>query len=243
MPTVAVIVIGEEILSGKFVDENGPFFIKRLSALGADLRRLLVIGDEIDLIAREVAWASAEYDWVITTGGVGPTHDDVTLESIAQALQVPLVEHPALVQLLKDFDINLNSAALRMARVPEGSTLINAGDGRFPVLRAQNVFVLPGVPKLMRKKFVQIENHFIGTPPTTRRLYSAADETQIAAELSAVQSEYPQVAIGSYPRFNEDPWNVIITLESRDSTAVEQAMAALRSVLLLVDGPAPEPKQ
>ncbi len=240
MPTVAAIVIGEEILTGKFVDENGPFFIEQLRSLGADLRRLIVMGDEVDLLAREVAWAAENHDWVITTGGVGPTHDDVTLEAIAKAFQVGLQKDASLVALMEGFGISLNEAALRMARIPEGCQLLDTGDGRFPVLQMRNVFVLPGVPKLMQRKFGHIADVFRGAPPLTDRLYCSAYETEIAAHLSKVQDDYPQVSIGSYPRFGEGPWNVIVTLESRDAAALAQASSALRQVLPLLGGPEPE---
>ena len=101
-PTAAIIIIGDEILSGKFVDENTPFLIRRLRALGVDLRRAVIIPDDLAEIAREVSLAADRYDLVFTTGGVGPTHDDVTLEGVARAFGVPLVTYPRLVSLLRE---------------------------------------------------------------------------------------------------------------------------------------------
>ena len=153
MPTVSVVIIGDEILSGKFADENGPYLIQRLRELGADLEHLAVVSDEVERIAEEVARCAARSDWVLTTGGVGPTHDDVTLEGIGLAVERPLHRHPELVALLERFGMELNEAALRMATVPVDSALIWEGELGYPVLQVDNILVFPGVPRLMRAKF------------------------------------------------------------------------------------------
>lgn len=224
---MAVVVIGEEILSGKFADENGPYLVRRLRELGADLRRLVVIGDGVDEIADEVGRSAARFERVITTGGVGPTHDDRTFAGVAAAFGRPLVEHPELRTLLLAYGLPENDATLRMARVPEGATL-EAGSARsYPVVRVDGVFVFPGVPRLMQAKFEAIRTTFAGPTVHVARLVTDLHETDIAADLTEVQEAEPTVAIGSYPRFGEGPFRVILTLESRDAEAVARARAAL----------------
>jgi molybdenum cofactor synthesis domain-containing protein len=231
MPTAAVIVIGDEILSGKFADENGPFFIRRLRELGTDLRRLVVIGDTLDEIAHEVAWCAERFDVVFTTGGVGPTHDDRTLEGVARAFGEGLHQHPDLIALLEGFGMALNEAALRMVTVPRSAELVQSASSAYPVLKARNVYIFPGVPKLMRRKFDAIADRFVATRVQTVRLRSAQRETEIAAVMGAAQDRWPTVAIGSYPRFDEGPHHVIITLESRDDEALSAAQEQLVSQL------------
>lgn len=231
--TAAAIIIGNEILSGKFADENGPFLIRRLRMLGVDLVRLVVIPDVPELIAEEVRTASARCDWVFTSGGVGPTHDDVTLESVALGLGLALQVNSSLVDLIESFGMPINDASMRMARVPEGTELLHASQTSFPVLRCRNVFVFPGVPKLFRRKFEQIAESLGGVPVLTARLFTAEFETAIAARLGAVNTAFPTVDIGSYPRFEEGEHNVIITLESRDQAALDWAVEALVAKLSL----------
>ena len=131
MTTAAVIIIGNEILSGKFADENGPYAIRRLRELGVDLERMVVIPDTPEVIAAEVSLASQRFDWVFTSGGVGPTHDDVTLESVAAGLGESLVLHPDLLALLDGFGIERTPSSLRMARVPESTRLIKGNERGF----------------------------------------------------------------------------------------------------------------
>jgi len=239
MPSVAAIIIGDEILTGKFADENGPFLIRRLRELGADLERLVTISDEVAVIADEVRRCAASYDRVITTGGVGPTHDDRTFEGIAAAFGVGLVERPELVELLRSYDLPLTEASLRMARVPEGTELLWGEGASFPIVCVRGVHVFPGVPKLLQAKFAGIAERFAGERMLTERLYTPQRETEIAPVLGAVASEEPSVAIGSYPRFGEGAYRVIVTLESRDRDALRRAHDRLAAKLHTVSpGPA-----
>ncbi len=235
MPTVGVVIIGDEILSGKFADDNGPYLIERLRELGADLRRLVTVTDDPDDIAGEVRRCAESYDRVITTGGVGPTHDDRTFEGIARAFGVGVHPHPELVALLDGFGIERTPASMRMATVPAGSELIPTPGGSYPVLRVRDVYVFPGVPKLMKQKFEAVAEHFAGERVRTARLYTLQRETAIAAALGEVQHAEPSVAIGSYPRFGGCSYRVIVTLESRDDDALARAVRALRGRLDLVE--------
>lgn len=229
---VAGLIIGHEILTGKFSDENGPFLIRRLRALGAELARLVVLEDDLDAIAREVARCSADYDAVVTTGGVGPTHDDVTLEAIARGLERPLVVEERLVELMRSVHVPINASTMRMAQVPEGTQLEYTPDSQYPVLRCHNVWVFPGVPKLFQVKFTSIEEHFRAEELHTARVSLLAREIQIAEQITTVASAHPAVTIGSYPRFDDGQHVVILTLEGRDRPAVERATEALRTAFV-----------
>lgn len=235
MPSVGLVIIGNEILTGKFRDENGPYLIDRLRSLGADLCRIAVVQDSPDVIAREVRTASDAYDFVVTSGGVGPTHDDVTLESVARAFGVEVEEREELVELMDRYRIVKNEETLRMARVPEGTSLIWSEAVGYPVVRCNNVFVLPGVPKLFRAKFEVIADQFRGSEVFTARVYTDERETAIAERLTRIDQETPGVDIGSYPRFGEGNYKVIITLESRDPTALEEARSRVAAALATVE--------
>jgi molybdenum cofactor synthesis domain-containing protein len=232
MSTAAIVVIGDEILSGKVVDTNSPWLAERLRERGVDLLRICVIPDELDTIAEEVAASSALADHVFTTGGVGPTHDDVTLEGIARAFDVPLARHPELEALIrKKVDGEPTPAALRMADVPEGTELWWDGELFFPVVVMRNVHIFPGVPTLLQLKFKEIAHRFNGDVVTSRTLRTGERESVIAGRLADAQARWPTVSIGSYPQFDKKPWTVLITMDSRDLPALDACEAALRELL------------
>ena len=237
MPTAAALIIGNEILSGKFEDENGPFLIRRLRTLGCDLKRLVVLSDDVGEIAAEVARCAQAFDFVITTGGVGPPHDDITLESVATAFDIDLVLEPTLLKLLVDYGLPDNAATRRMVEIPAGSELVWERGLSYPVLVVRNVYVFPGVPKLMHAKFEHVAHRFRGEAVETARLYVTQRETEIAEVLGQVQQAHPSVDIGSYPRWGEGPYRVIVTLESRDPASLARAAATLRDQLACVDPP------
>jgi molybdenum cofactor synthesis domain-containing protein len=232
LPTAAIVVIGDEILSGKVVDANSPWLAKQLRVRGVDLIRVSVVPDELDAIADEVARASALADHVFTSGGVGPTHDDVTLEGIAQAFGVGLARHPELETLLRGkTEGEPTAAALRMAEVPEGVELWWEGELYFPVIVMRNVHIFPGVPVLLRRKFTEIADRFSGEPISSRSFTTLERESLIAARLSDAQARWPMVAIGSYPQFDQQPWTVSITMDSRDLDALAACESHLRACI------------
>ena len=222
MADAAVIIIGAEILSGKFADENGPYLITRLRELGVDLGRIVVIPDDPRVIAEEVRNCSGRYRWVFSTGGVGPTHDDQTFPAIAAAFGVPVVRHPLLAGVIAEkFGDRVSDAAWRMAEVPEGAELWWDGNVLYPQVVMRNVVIFPGVPRLVRLKFEAVAHRFSGVPVSTRRLSTLREETEIAGTLSAAAERWPMVSIGSYPRFEENPHRVIVTMEGRDALSLE----------------------
>jgi molybdenum cofactor synthesis domain-containing protein len=228
VPTAGIVIIGDEILSGKFVEENAAFLIGELRALGVDLRRITVIPDELDDIAATVLDASSRFDHVFTSGGVGPTHDDVTMAGIAKAFGTTVTRHPDLEMRVRGYwKDKLADANLRLADVPAGAELVYGKDQLWPVVSYRNVYIMPGVPALFRRKFIDIRDRFRAIPVTAARVYADLEEGDLAPHLDAVVRDYPSVRVGSYPRFAERDFKVLVTLESTDAAAVTGAFAAL----------------
>jgi FAD synthetase len=226
--TAAAIIIGDEILSGKFAEENAAFLIRELRALGIALRRIEIIPDDVDEIARAVRGASERYEHVFTSGGVGPTHDDKTMEGIARAFGTRVVVEPGLAAALRTFyGDRFQDRHLRMAEVPEGAAMLPADHPAWPVTSYRNVYILPGVPAIFRRKFEAIRERFRVRPFALRRVYCMADEASIATYLDAVVAAYPGVAVGSYPRFDAADHRVQVTLEGKDAAKVEAATGQL----------------
>lgn len=228
MATAGIVIIGDEILSGKFADENAAFLIGELRALGVELRRVTMIPDDLDEIAATVTDYAARFDHVFTSGGVGPTHDDLTMEGIAKGFGTRVVREPELERRVRAYwGERLAEPNLRLADVPEGCHLVYGKDQVWPVVAYQNVYILPGVPALFRRKFVDIRDRFRAEPVTVARAYINADEGEIAADLHAVVAAYPAVKVGSYPRFSEQDFRVLITLEGKAADDVAGALAML----------------
>jgi molybdenum cofactor synthesis domain-containing protein len=230
-PTAGIVIIGEEILSGKVDDENARYLVRELRTLGVNLRRIEVIPDDVEEIAGAVRGLSARCDHVFTSGGIGPTHDDLTLPAVALAFDMRLQRRPELEALIRAaMGSQLHERDLRMADVPEGARLLYGlppEPARWPVIAVQNVHVLPGVPAIFRRKFDSVRELFRSGPIHSRALYSREGEGMIAATLDALVEEFPAVAIGSYPRLDEPAYKVKITVDGRDQDAVERAVARL----------------
>lgn len=227
MPTAGIVIIGDEILTGKFTEENAAFLIGELRSLGVELRRICVIPDELDDIAATVTDCAARYDHVFTSGGVGPTHDDVTMAGIARGFGTTVERHPELESRVRAYwGDRLTEANLRLAHVPQGCHLVYGKDQVWPVVAYRNVYILPGVPALFRRKFIDIRDRFRAEPMTVARVYVNADEGQVADDLDAVVAAYPEVKLGSYPRFSETEFRVIVTFEGKrpESVAAAQRM-------------------
>lgn len=226
--TAGIVIIGDEILSGKFVEENAAFLIGELRALGVDLRRITVIPDELDDIGATVLAASDRFDHVFTSGGVGPTHDDVTMAAIARAFGTTVVRHPELETKVRAYwKDQLADANLRLADVPSGAELVYGKDQVWPVVCYRNVYIMPGVPTLFRRKFIDIRDRFRAEPVTAARIYVDLDEGELAPHLHAAVEAFPAVRIGSYPRFSERDFRVLVTLEATDAPMVAGAFELL----------------
>ncbi|MFQ5954479.1 MAG: competence/damage-inducible protein A, partial [Kiloniellales bacterium] len=230
--TACLIVIGSEILSGRTKDANLPFLARRLNELGVRLMEARVIPDVADAIVRAVNECRALYDYVFTTGGIGPTHDDITAEAVAEAFGVPLECNPEAVRRLEQHyantGIKLNRARMRMARIPAGATLIDNPVSMAPGFRIGNVLVMAGVPEIMRAMFEAAKHEVIGGPRTRSRTVSCfVPEGDLAQGLGELQGRYPDMEIGSYPYFRRGRFGVSVVLRSTDAEALSGALEAL----------------
>lgn len=230
--TAGVIVIGNEILSGKVQDTNAPFLCRELRALGVSLRRILTVPDEVEEIAEAVRDFRARFDLVFTSGGVGPTHDDVTMAGIARGLDRRVIRHPEIEARLREFYGDaINDARLKLADVPEGAELIGDAKLGFPTIACEGVYILPGIPELFEQKFLGLRERFVGKPYTLRVVYTREGEGAIAEHLNATMASFPDLLLGSYPKLGDPEYAVKLTLESKDPLYVE---AALRHLLALL---------
>jgi molybdenum cofactor synthesis domain-containing protein len=230
--TAAIVIIGNEILTGKTADANASFLISELHSLGVALRRIVVIPDDADEIAATVRECMAKFDFVFTSGGVGPTHDDVTITGVAKAFDRPVIRHPEMVAIVRDyFGAGIDETRLRLADAPAGSELIYSAAARWPILATGNVYVLPGVPEIFRHKFAAIRERFRAAPFHTAAVYTREDEFDLASRLRQVAATNPTVAIGSYPNFEEKDYRVKITIEANEAEAVARAKSFLITLL------------
>jgi molybdenum cofactor synthesis domain-containing protein len=226
--TAAIVLIGNEILSGKIADANAVYLCQELRTLGVDVRRIVAIPDDTDLIAKEVSEESRTYDLVFTSGGVGPTHDDVTIEGIARGMGVPVVRHPRLTSLLEQFyKGDLNDPRLKMAEVPEGAQLLAGGSLTFPVIVFKNIYIFPGVPEIFRQKFDAIKERFREQPFFLKSVFVNIGEGTLANFLNDLLKAYPLLLLGSYPEFAHPDYKVKVTLESKDKDYLDQALTEL----------------
>jgi molybdenum cofactor synthesis domain-containing protein len=246
-PSAALVVVGSEVLSAKIRDENGPWAAERLQRLGVRLAAIVTIPDDVGLIAETVARERARADWLFTSGGVGPTHDDLTVAGVARALGVPIRRNPELVAVLREGhrrwhgNDDIPGAALRMADLPEGTRL--EGDPAYPVLVVENVVMLPGVPRFFRIQFDRFAERLSAAPFRLASVYVKLTEDSFAVDLERVQSEYADVQIGSYPRFDDGvDHRVRLTFESKDPVRVAAARDAFlaripRAAVVRGEGP------
>lgn len=228
MSTAALLVIGNEILSGKVRDTNSAFLAVELRKLGVDLVRILTIADEIELIATETRAMSDAYDFVFTSGGIGPTHDDMTMDGIARAFGREIEMNQSMIDRMARYsDKPLNDAMKKMALIPSGADVLDVGGLWFPVVVVENVHIFPGIPELFEKKFHSIRDRFSGVPFVLRKIYVRESESDIADILNELLIEFPELMLGSYPRINEEHYRVMLTLESRDEAYVHRATETL----------------
>ena len=225
--TAGIVLVGNEILSGKIQDANAAYLCQELRTLGVDVRRITVIPDDVEQIAAEVAAFRGTFDIVFTSGGVGPTHDDVTIDGVARGLGVRVVRHPALVALLDSYyQGQLTEARLKMAEVPEGAELVAGDRLRFPAIVARNVYVLPGVPEIFRQKFDALKERFRGVPYLLCSVFVSMGEATLADHLNALLARHPDLLLGSYPEFANAEYKVKVTLESKDGGYLDRAVAS-----------------
>jgi molybdenum cofactor synthesis domain-containing protein len=237
--TACVLVIGNEILSGRTQDENLSFLAQGLNGAGIRLREARVIPDVAEVIIATVNEVRRRFDYVFTTGGIGPTHDDITAQSVADAFGVPLILHPDAKRLLETHypPGQLNHARLRMAMVPEGAVLLPNPISRAPGFQIGNVYVLPGVPSIMQGIFEQLKYRLAGGDKVlSRSLSCRLGEGALAQDLAALQHRYDDIEIGSYPYFRRGDFGVTLVLRGTDPARLEAATEELKQLIVQLGG-------
>ena len=231
--TAAFLAIGNELLTGKVVEANLAPLAKTLRALGIELRTAEILLDDVPTLAGAIARLSAAHGVVVTSGGVGPTHDDVTIEAVAKAFGRRVVREPTLVELVRQtFGDKTSDAHLRFADIPEGAELRRAPDVSWPTPVVENVWILPGVPEVFRMKLATLRAWVKGPRPfLTRALVLNRDEVDLKDALDAVVAAHPLVSIGSYPALFNPRYRTRITFDGTSETALQAALDALSALL------------
>lgn len=238
-PTAAVVIIGNEILSGRTQDANLAYIASGLGEIGIRLLETRVIRDDEAAIIATVNDLRARHTYVFTTGGIGPTHDDITSECVAKAFGVALYLHPDAVRFLQGHypPGYLNEARLRMAHVPEGATLVENPVSRAPGFQIGNVFVLAGVPVVMRAMFDGVKGQLRRGPPVLSRAVTCAlGEGTLAKDLGQVQARYPDIEIGSYPYFRAGGFGVSLVARGTDPVRLAAVAEELKAMIRTLGG-------
>lgn len=232
--TCAVLIIGDEILSGRTQDTNLRDIARYLGVIGVDLAEARTVPDVLGEIVDALNALRSRYDYVITTGGIGPTHDDITADAVAAAFGVELEEHPEILAMMTArWGDQLNAARRRMARVPVGGALVKNPVQGPPGFTIGNVFTLAGVPQIMRGMLEDVGPRMRGGRPTVSRTVrvEGSGEGQIAEPLEAVAKAHPDMSLGSYPFFSADGYGSNLVIRSRDPEQLAAVVAELIEAL------------
>jgi molybdenum cofactor synthesis domain-containing protein len=228
MRTAAALIIGNELLSGKVAEGNLVVLARELRALGVQLRRVVMILDDTEGIAREVRELAAAHDVVFTSGGVGPTHDDLTIEGVARAFGAGVVSVPSIERMIRDhYRERCTEGHLLMARVPEGARLVASAAIPWPTVVMRNVWVLPGVPEVFRMKMPHVRGELAGDAPfVSLSVFTTLDEGDLKPLLDRVVADHPEIDVGSYPKWNEPEYRTRLTFDALDEAKVRAARDA-----------------
>ncbi len=242
--TACIVVIGNEILSGRTKDANIQYLASELGLLGVQVRECRVIPDIEDTIVATINEVRAKFDYVFTTGGIGPTHDDITADSIAKAFGVGISEHPeAIARMTRHYgDVALfTPARRRMARVPHGGVLVDNPVSVAPGFQMENVFTFAGIPTIAQGMFQAMKHRLVGGDPViSRTVRTNLPEGIIAEPLGALQKRYEDLDIGSYPGFRNGKISVSLVLRGTDDARLASASAELVATLKKMNGEAEE---
>ncbi|MEA3066769.1 MAG: hypothetical protein QOK41_176 [Sphingomonadales bacterium] len=225
--TAALLVIGDEILSGRTQDKNVAQVALWLNEQGIRLAEVRIVPDDIGRIAESVNALRATHDYLFTTGGIGPTHDDITVDAMAAAFGVPVIVHPEARKILEDYYRDrpggLTEARLRMARVPEGAELIPNPTSGAPGVRMDNVYILAGVPYIAASMLEALTGKLEGGRPVVSVIVGArAPESDVADLLRETEADHPGVAIGSYPFFKDGRYGANFVIRSEDEALARE---------------------
>lgn len=232
--TAAILVIGDEILSGRTKDKNIGYIAEYMTNIGIDLREVRIVPDVTEEIVAALNALRSRYTYIFTTGGIGPTHDDITADAVAAAFGVSIDHDPRAIAMLSERfpPDQLNEARLRMARIPAGADLIANSVSKAPGFIIGNVHVMAGVPSIMQAMLDVVGPTLrTGVRMLSETVQAGLREGDIGTELARVQQAHPDVAIGSYPFFSETGPDTNIVVRSRDPARIEAAVAAVRAMI------------
>ena len=234
--TAALIIIGNEILSGRTQDANLPHLAKRLNDVGIQLAEARVVADVTSAIVVAVNECRAAYDYVFTTGGIGPTHDDITTAAVAAAFGQPVIRHPEAERRLRGHYTRNNhevtEARLKMAETPAGASLVDNAASIAPGFRIENVFVMAGIPRIMQAMLEAVLPTLdSGATMLSRTVSCHVGEGTIAAGLGALQNDFPDLDIGSYPFFAEGKPGTSLVMRGPDPARLDAAMPRLKALI------------
>ncbi len=235
--TAALLVIGDEILSGRTKDKNIGYIAEYLTAMGIDLKEVRVVPDDEGEIIAAINTLRAKFTYLLTTGGIGPTHDDITADCVAKALGVEISHDPRAVAMLRERYVNpedLNEARLRMARIPHGSTLIANSISKAPGFMCGNVIVMAGVPAIMQVMLDEIAPSLAKGRVMASLSVDAGGlpEGAYAAALGAIQKGHEGVIIGSYPHFDGVKFANQVVLRSRDEALLQKVRSEVEAMIV-----------
>ena len=227
--TAALVIIGDEVLSGRTQDANLAYLAKWLNVQGIRLAHARIVPDEMAAIGDAINALRHRHDYLFTTGGIGPTHDDITVEAIAAALGVPVVLHPRAEAMLRSYyGDRITDARLRMARVPEGADLIDNPVSGAPGIRIDNIFILAGIPKIAQGMLAGLEGKLDGGRPVLSRTVGAyVGESMVAELLQTTEREHPGTQIGSYPFWREGRVGANFVIRATDPHSLTACVDAL----------------
>lgn len=237
-PTAALVIIGNELLSGQTQDLNVAYLAKKLFDRGIEVKEVRMILDHEATIIETVLGLSSLHSYVFTTGGIGPTHDDITAQSIAKAFNVPLIKHPeALKRLYARYPHPKAPEAMeRMAYVPEGAILIDNPVSAAPGFYLYNVYVMAGIPAIMQEMFKNLMPHLKkGIPRSTIHMVISVAESVIAQRLREIQESHPTIEIGSYPKWAESDRSVMIVIKGVAGPELEHVREKLRHLFHIME--------
>ena len=232
--TASVVIIGNEILSGRTQDTNLAHIAVQLNEWGVRVREARVVPDVLDVVVTAVNEARAAFDYVFTTGGIGPTHDDITVDCIAAAFGVPVVvsEDIAAVIRSRPAPPHVMESRMRMARIPEGASLVANPTGGPQGFRMENVFVMAGIPAVMQAMLSTLGDQLEGGAVVRSRSVTAhLGESEIADGLEEIQGRYPNIDLGSYPFYRDNVYGTTLVMRGADEAALEQMLAEVKGII------------
>jgi len=236
--SAALLIVGDEILSGDVQDQNTPFLTRRMWELGILVDRVVVLGDQLDSLAREIHRLSEAHDYVLITGGMGPTHDDVTRQAVAQALELELEPHAGARELLAaDYGDQLTPAEAAMADLPHGAKILRGRQRLAYAFRVGNVFAFPGVPVLLQDIFEIAADELLSSRFYKETLWVRGKEGDFSEALATIQRAHPSVGIGSYPVFVDGRYRCKLVLRARELNALSATAKAIEEKLDLDSPP------